>query len=357
MKIRKNERSGNTITLEIEEEYSGFEQAVNRTLVEVGKEIKIPGFRAGKAPKEIIERSINRDVVESRAAQNLIADLYPQILDEAKIEVVDFPKVEILQQEKSKPFVFKLMVEVFPEVKLGKYKGLKVDKEIVEVSEDEILKMLTNIQERFARTGPDGKKELPPLDDEFAKKVSSHKTLNELKAEARQVLERDRKAAVEASVKDKLIAAASAEAKVDIPKGMVKREVDVMLDELRTSLSQGNLTLEDYLKGIKKEEKALREELGKSAEIRVKGKVILRAVAEEEKIKINNEEMDAELQGIAKAGGKSLSDIKKSLEEGTRKYVEDYLLRRKALDFLVEKAKIKEITKPLDKLGVKEEKK
>lgn len=363
MKIRSQKKEGNKVFLEIEEDYSGLEMAREKALVEAGREVKIPGFRPGKAPKELVEKAIKPEYVESQAAQNLISDLYPQIIEEAKVEPVDFPKVEILEHKKNQPFAFKMEVEVYPEVKLGKYKGLKVEKTKAEVTEDEVMKVLGNLQNRFAKTGPDGKKEEMPLDDEFAKKVSQQGTLAELKEEIRAVMLRDRVVEAEADVKNKLIAAASSESKLDVPVAMVEREVDVMLDELRASLAQSSLTLEDYFKGIKKEPKALREELKKPAEIRVKGKVVLRAVASAEKMKIQEEETEKELAAMAESSERELGEIKKSLDENAKKYIEDYMLRRKALDFLLEKAQIKEVsTKPLDPstssgLGAKEEKK
>jgi len=345
MKIRSQKREGNKVLLEVEEDYSRFEEAVDKTLTEAGKEIKIPGFRPGKAPKDLVERAVNREALESRAAQNLISDIYPKLIDKTKIDPVDYPSVEILQQKENMPFLFKLSVEVYPEVKLGRYKGLKVEKKKAEVSEEEILRVLGNFQERLAKTSPEGNKELLPLDDEFAKKVSHFGTLAELKEEIRETMLKDRKAEVEADLKNKLIAAASAEAKTDIPNGMIEREIDIMLDELRTSLSRSSLTLEDYLKGIKKEEKILRDELHKSAEIRAKGKVVLRAIADSEKMKISDEEMEGETKSIAEASGEKLEDLKRRLDEGAKKYIQEYMLRRKALDFVLEKAKIKEVEK------------
>jgi len=343
MKIRSKNREGNRVFLEVEEQSSQFEESVERALTQAGREIKLPGFRAGKAPKELIERAVDRGAIEARAAQDLISYLYPRILEEAGIDPVDYPNVEILQQEKDEPFVFKLGVDVYPEIKLGKYKGLKVEKKKAEVTEEEILKILGNLQERFAKIGPEGKKEVQPLDDEFAKKVSRRGTLAELKEEIREAVIRDREVEADADVKNKLIAAASAEAKVDIPAGMVEREIELMLDELRTSLARTNLTLEDYLKAIKKEEKALRDELRKSAEIRVRGKVVLREVAESEKMKVTEEEMKEEIKKLAEEAGKSTDEMEKTLDEVARRFIEDYMLRRKALDLLVEKAKIKSL--------------
>ena len=343
MKIRTQKREGNTVLLEVEEDYSRFKEAVDKALVAAGKEVKIPGFRRGKAPRDILERAVDHEVIESRAAQALISGLYSRLLDEVKIDPVDYPNVEILQQEKNKPFVFKVSIDVFPEVKLGRYKGLKVEKKIPQVTEEDVLKFLGTVQQRLAKTGADGKKELLPLNDEFAKKVSRFGTLAELKEELRESLLKDRAAAAEADVKNKLIAAASTEAKVDIPKGMIERETEIMLDELRTSLSQNNLTLEDYLKGIKKEDKTLRTELRKSAEIRARGKVVLGAVALAEKMKVSEEELEEEIKNLAQASQEKIEELRKRMDTGGRKFIKDYVLRRKALDFLLEKAKLQEV--------------
>ncbi|MFH1347585.1 MAG: trigger factor [Candidatus Margulisiibacteriota bacterium] len=342
MKITSKKREGNKFTMEVEEDYSQFEKSIDKTLIEAGKEINIPGFRPGKAPKEMIERAVNREAIESRAAQDLIADLYPKILEEAEIDPVDFPNVEIVQQKKDKPFVFKISLDVYPEIKLGKYKGLKVDKKEAKVTDEDIEKVLGNLQKRMAMADPEGKKESPPLDDEFAKKVSQHGTLAELKEEIQKAMLKDRQAEADADVKNKLIAEAAAEANVDIPPGMIEREISVMMDELGNSLAQSGLTVKDYLKGIKKDEKELREEFKKSAEIRVRGKIVLRAIAEAEKMKIEPEEMEQEFKNLAATSGQPIEELKNSIEEGSKKFIEDYMLRQKALAFLVEKAKVKE---------------
>jgi len=359
MQILSQKRDGNRVALEIQEEYAAFEKAVQHAIAEASREISIPGFRPGKAPKEMVEKVLNRDAVEGHAAQDLISSLYSKVIEEAKIDPVDYPSVEVTQQTKGQPFKFKITIDVYPEVKLGKYKGVKLEKKEVNVTEEEVLKVLGNLQTRFTKPGPDGKKETLPLDDEFAKKVSNYGTLAELKAEIQTMMLKEREAEAEAEVKNKAVSAAAAEATVDLPAAMVQREIDVMLDELRMSLSQSNLTLEDYLKGMKKEEKTLREELKKSAEIRAKGKVVLKALAAEEKLSVSPQEIDHEIEHMMHDSGETLEAINKRLGVEGRRYIEDYTLRRKALDFIVEKAKIemvKTLDSPSTELGVDRDK-
>lgn len=343
MKITSQKRDGNKVVLEIEEQFAAFTKAVDKALIEAGKEIQIPGFRPGKAPKEMVKQAVNPDYLDAQAAQKLISDLYPKIIEESKIEPVDYPNIEIVQQKKKKPFIFKVTVDVYPEVKLGKYKGLKVEKQATKVTEADVEKVLGNLQDRFSKPGPDGKKETMPLNDEFAKKVSRSGTLAELKNEIKEAMLRDRQNQADSEVKNKLVAAASEEAKVDMPNGMVEREIDMMIDELRANLAQTGLSYEDYLKGIKKEPKAMRDDIRKPAEMRIKGKVVLRAVAEAEKMKVTPEEMEGEFKNLAASTGEKLEDLKKRVREDGAKFIEDYMLRQKALDFILEKAKIKSL--------------
>ncbi|PIS28796.1 hypothetical protein COT42_06960 [Candidatus Saganbacteria bacterium CG08_land_8_20_14_0_20_45_16] len=343
MQIKSQDREKNTVTIEVESPHADFVKAREKVLAKAGKEIKIQGFRPGKAPKDMVERALNPEYLDNEAAQSLIADLYPEIIKETKIEPVDYPNVEIVEQKAGVPFVFKVKVDVYPEIKLGKYKGLKEEKIKVSVSDDDVIKVLGNLQKRFSTKKEDGTTAELPLDDEFAKKVSRHGTLAELKKEVHEGMLLDRQGRAEADVKDKLVAVVSAGAEVDIPKGMVDREIEVMIDEFRANLAQSGLGFEDYLKAIKKEEKTMREELRKSAQLRVKGKTVLREIAKVEEIKLTPEDIEAEFKVIAASSGEPIEELRARLKAGAQEYIEDYLYRRKALDFVLENAKITEI--------------
>ena len=342
MKVLTQKREKNTVSLEIEADRAELEKSYEKALVEAGNEIRLPGFRPGKAPRKMIEGALNLQAVEQHAAQELISELYPSVIAETKIEPVDYPSVEIVQQAKDKPFVFKLTVEVYPEVKLGKYKGLKLEKQPVEVPEADVLSALGRLQERVSTVDAEGKKTLQPLDDEFAKKVSRYGTLAELKAELLRVMSEEKIAAADADLRNQAIAAAGADAKLEVPRAMIERETDVMLDELKTSLAESGLTLEQYLQGAKKEAQVLRDELKNPAEIRVKGKLILKAVAAAEKLAVAPDEMAAEIKTMAEAYGQQADAAEKQLNEGGRAYIEEYLLRKKALDWLIGQATVKE---------------
>lgn len=346
MRILSSQRLGNKVTVEVEEDYQAFLSAREKTIAEASREIKLPGFRPGKAPKHMVEQALNAEYVERQAAESLISSLYPKIINEQKMEPVDYPDIQIIRIEEGKPFTFKITVEVYPEVKLGKYKGLKAEKPEVKVEEEEVLALLGRMQERLAVSKEGGEKKLLPLDDEFAKKVSTFGTLAELKAELHKVLFQEKTAKAEAVLKDQLVAAVVANANLELPAAMVDREVEIMLNELETSLSQSGLSLEDYLKGSQKEKPALKSEMRPSAEIRAKGKVVLKAIAEAEKLAVTPEEYDGEVAELARSTGKSLEEARKLLGENGEAYINEYLIRKKALDFLVAHAEVKIVAEP-----------
>ncbi len=427
MKILKKEKTGNRFKFEVEADFESYKKAREEILESYSKEMKIPGFRPGKAPRDIVEKNLDQGFITNKATQRLIAELYPKLVHETKIDPVDYPNVDILTFEEGKPIVFSIEVEVYPDITLGKYKGLKVTKKPTEVTDDDVLKVLGDLQNRFAKhiNIQDGavlkddlvdleiqaeaegaqikrwprtlqhlpvgmsyispefdenligmhsneeksfaidfpanhpipeiagkkvsfkikinkihRKELLPLDDEFAKMLSNVGTLGELKEEIKKNLELKKKEESEADLKNQLIDAVSKDSKIDLPQALVDMETDLMVEELKTSLAQSNLTLDGYLKSLKKTEEEMRKELKTPASSRAKGKVVLRKIGEAEKITVAPHDLDTEVALMAANMGKSTEEYKKSMGEGGISYVNEYLLRRKALDFLVSQAQI-----------------
>ncbi|GAF74989.1 unnamed protein product, partial [marine sediment metagenome] len=183
-------------------------------------------------------------------------------------------------------------------------------------------------------------KELPELNDEFAKRVGKVDSVEKLKEEVKKNLEAQRVEEAEAEVRDALIQQASESVTVDIPDALVKREADQMIDELSRSLKKSNVTLEQYLKNTGKDTEGLREELKPSASKRVKAKLVLRAMADKEKMEISEDELQTEMKALATGIERPEEEFIRSIDEAGRDYIMDYLLRRKALDFLVAEAKI-----------------
>ena len=178
------------------------------------------------------------------------------------------------------------------------------------------------------------------MDDDFAKKVGNFGSFSELKEDIKINMENEKKEDTDADLKNQIIQAVSKETKVELPTSLIDAETDIMVDELKTSLSRSNLTLENYLKSIRKTEDEIKSDLRKPATSRALGKVILKKVAQVEKLEVPSHDLDTEIALMAQGSNKSVEEYKRSLSQGALKYMEDYILRRKALDFLISHANI-----------------
>lgn len=184
------------------------------------------------------------------------------------------------------------------------------------------------------------KKELPELDDEFAKDVSEFDTLKELKEDikAKQQKQNDERAKYE--TQDAVIKAVCENIKVEIPSGMVEMEIDNMLKDIEQRLSYQGLKLERYLQMMGKKEEDMRKEYEPQAIEGIKSRLALEAVIKAEKIEASDKEIDEKIKEMAKNYGKE-NDEEFMKNENVRNYIKQGIESEKAIDFLVENAKIK----------------
>ena len=149
LQVEKLEKNMAKLTIEVSAEE--FEKALQGAYNKQKKNISLPGFRKGKAPRAMVEKMYGAEIFFDDAANALIQKEYAKAYDEADIEIVSQPKIEVTQIEKGKSFIFTAEVAVKPEVTLGEYKGLKVDKTSTRVTAKEIEEKLTQEAEKNAR--------------------------------------------------------------------------------------------------------------------------------------------------------------------------------------------------------------
>jgi len=150
LQVEKLEKNMAKLTIEVAAEE--LDKAIEVAYQKNKNKISIPGFRKGKAPRKMIEQMYGKEVFYEDAANELIPDAYDKALEECTEDVVSSPKIEVVQLEAGKPFIFTAEVALKPEVTLGKYKGVKVDKIDVEVSDEEVDAEVNRERERNART-------------------------------------------------------------------------------------------------------------------------------------------------------------------------------------------------------------
>lgn len=182
-------------------------------------------------------------------------------------------------------------------------------------------------------------KELPELDDEFAKDVDDEvESLDELKAKLKEKIQADKEHQAMHAKEDAVITKAVDNATVDIPEAMVKSEVDRMLKEFEQRIQMQGLSLELYYQFSGQDEAALREQMQADAEKRVKTNLVLEAIVAAENIEVSEDDLNAEYENIAQMYQTSVEDVKKMF--GANNYVAEDLKFKKAIDFLVENSKV-----------------
>ena len=149
LQVEKLEKNMAKLTVEVSAE--DFEKAIEKVYQKQKKQISIPGFRKGKVPRVMVEKMYGKEVFYEDAANDLIPDAYDNALDECEEDIVSSPKIEVTQIEAGKPFVFTATVALKPEVKLGEYKGIKIEKIEREVTEEEILAEINRERNKNAR--------------------------------------------------------------------------------------------------------------------------------------------------------------------------------------------------------------
>lgn len=195
------------------------------------------------------------------------------------------------------------------------------------------------------------KKELPELDDEFAKDVSEFDTLDELKKSIKEKLEKNNEQRAKYETEDAAIKAVCEKAKLDIPSGMIDLEIDNMLKDFEQRLSYQGLNLEQYLKMIGRTEEEMRKEYEPQAIEAIKSRLVLEAIIKAEKIEASEEEIKAKMEEMAKNYGKKVEEL--SENENLKNYLEEGIKSEKALEFIVENAKYIENKKETKKSSSK----
>ncbi|UCZ52138.1 trigger factor [Bacillus shivajii] len=428
-KWEKQEGNSGVLTVEVESERVG--QALDEAFKKVVKKVDVPGFRKGKVPRPLFEQRFGVESLYQDALDILLPQAYSEAVEEAGIEPVDRPEIDIDQMEKGQALIFKATVTVKPEVTLGEYKGLEVEEQDTTVTDEDVEQELKQLQERHAdlvaiedgevaegdtvvmdfegfvdgeafeggkaenysleigsgqfipgfedqlvgaKAGEEtevtvefpedyhseelaGKpavfkvkvhdvkrKELPELDDEFAKDANEEvETLDELKKDIRQKLEKAKEQEADTAKRDTLVEKASENAEVDIPQAMIDTEIDRMLQEFGQRLQAQGMSLDMYYQFAQTDEEGMKAQFQDDAEKRVSMNLTLEAIAETENLEASDEDVDQEINQMAEMYQRSAEEIKQILAmQGGVDTLKGDLKVRKAIDFLVENSKTAE---------------
>ena len=150
VQVEKLEKNMAKLTVEVPAE--NVEKAIQGAYNKMKKSINIPGFRKGKAPRQLIEKMYGKEVFYNDAIDAMLPSAYSDAVEECGEEIVSHPQIDVVQIESGKPFVFTATVAVKPAVELGEYKGIQVEKAPIEVKDEEIEAQITKEREATSRT-------------------------------------------------------------------------------------------------------------------------------------------------------------------------------------------------------------
>jgi len=153
VKAEKEVLEGNKILMKVEVPAEEVQRAVDRAFRDIAREVFIPGFRKGKAPRRVLQARLGMDAIYEEVKQSNLPDYYEEALEQLGVEPIDEPDIDIeeIEIEEGKPLVFKATLEIKPQVELEKYKGIEVEKPDEEVSEEEVNETLDNMRDKFAQ--------------------------------------------------------------------------------------------------------------------------------------------------------------------------------------------------------------
>ncbi|MDD5594861.1 MAG: trigger factor, partial [Candidatus Omnitrophica bacterium] len=233
-----------------------------------GETAKVPGFRPGHAPRDILEKNFSHHAHEE-VLRSLIPDAYQEIIKNEGLDVIDMPEISDVKLERE--FLsFKATVEVSPEINLGKYKGIKINYAKVEVLADELKRHMDSLKES---------RKLEKLDDNFAKSLG-YPNLVELEEAIKRQIFLQKENQQRQKIENEIIEAVTKDLDFKIPQVMINRQLEDSIRQAKVNLALKGMPREK----IDEQEKELTKELEPQAKSQVKIYLVLSAIAKKENI-------------------------------------------------------------------------
>lgn len=418
-----NKVETNTYEIEVTVTPEVFTDACKSAYMKQRKSIQIPGFRKGKATQGMIEKVYGEGAFYEEALEIVYPQAVSDAIKEAGLRTVDQPyDLEVPVMSKAEGVEMKMKVTVYPEVKLGEYKGLTATMLDTEATDEDVDKEIENMRDRNSRlvsvedreaqmgdtaeidfegfvdgvafdggkgenyplelgsgsfipgfeeqvaghkideefdvnvtfpteyaeelAGKDAvfkckiheikTKEMPELDDEFAKDVSEFDTLDELKADIKKQISEKKENEAKTDFENQLIEQVAENMECEIPECMFTQRTDEMIRDYSYRLQMQGIDLNTYLSYLGQDMDSFRESFRTGAENQVKASIALEAIVEAEKIEATEEEIEAEVQKLAEQYQMEAEQIKNALS--TDQIAAD-VKTKKAVDLIVNSAK------------------
>jgi len=403
---------GNKVKLSVELDESEFGTAIDAAFRKIAQEVRIPGFRPGKAPRRLVEARVGIDAARQEAIRDALPGFYERALRENDIEPIAAPEIDITSTDADPTMAFDAVVEIMPTVTVAGYGGLRVVLPSLAVSEEEVDARVDRTRDQFAevvavarpardgdhvsidrkvtrhdetvvaaddelyevgvgRFGPEmdqnlrgakagdilkfdvhhdeigevtfqilvkevREKILPEVTDEWAAEASEFDTVAELRANYRAELEAVRRLEAAIGVRDKVLEGMIELVDEEIPEALVAPEMERRLQSLSHRLSHQGIDVARFLESVGDSQQEFVAQLRTEATNAVKADLALRAVAEMEGVEATDEEVEQEIQDLARQRKKNPAALRRELEnEDQLPAVRSGIRKTKALEWLI----------------------
>lgn len=427
--IEKGKKENNKIEIKVTVEHDQVQQEFNNIYHELSQKVKIPGFRTGRIPTNILEMNLGKEYIDHQVAEKLIKETYLEAIDQSKLDPIDVPKIDLVQIDKEKPFIYKMNLEVKPDIEIPKLSDIVIEKKIPKVTEKEVNEDLERIREshgklkevtdRESKMGdflvidydtfvddkpiPDGKKEkqmiqlgdkipkefnenlvglkpgdekevkmkvpedvndkkvagkeityrikladikekeLPPLDDEFAKSSGDYKNLEELKKHINKQLTEKAKYQAESEFNENLMEKIAEKCDFQVPEVLIDKQIENMMSNLQEDLKNRNMSMEDYYKMIKADEAKVKKEYRPLAEKQIKKELVLDKIIQDDKITATEEDVNKKIEEIAESTNQKPLKVRAMFEKNkTLDNIKEQIKREKVIEILSKQVKVNE---------------
>jgi trigger factor len=423
MKITKKDLDKSQVELTIEVSLKEIKPHLDKAANKMAANKKIPGFRPGKAPYDLVKNKFGEMTILQAAIDSIVSETYFKAVTSEKLQAVGQPQINVEKIAPNNPIVYKAIVALLPKITLGDWKSLSVKKQSIKASDEEVEKAIQQLQsmnvkekisnkaiskgdkaeidfevtfdkvvieggkhnkypivigegnmipgfednligmkkgeeKKFDLKFPDKyfqeslagkehkfavkvtevyKRDLPKLDDAFAKTIG-FESLDKFKKQLVKNIVQEKTTKEEQRVEVEAIKAIGATSEIaDIPQILIHNEVHKMLHELEHSIKQQGMDMDGYLKSIKKTKEDMQKDFEPQAIERIKGALILRQISDEEKITIDDKQIDEELakqEKMYKDNPQAMQNIK---QPDYRAYLQNLLANQAVIKFINEK--------------------
>ena len=337
--INKKEKS--IVEVKVTTDFSEVEKKKDEAFKKLAENLEVEGFRKGHVPENIIKEKISNDLVLKEAAQLVINDLFPQILEKEKLQIIGFPAINVTKLAEGNDFEFSIEATVYPKVELPDYKKIakEVKVETKEITEEDfkaveknVLDML-NHQAHHEKNGGEHKEGekieevYKELTDELVGKIGPFKTVAEFKEQVMKDLKTEAETRAQMEKRGQIAERILEETDFDVPEILVNAELDKIVAQLKDDVMRHGIDWKQYLETSKKTEKDIKEEYRNEAEKRAKMEIILKEIFKAENLTLNKEEVEKQIENI-KAVHKDVD------ENNIRLYVENVMMNEEVMKFL-----------------------